>query len=248
MNEKSRPAFAFALNWKITLASLLFFPILISLGIWQLHRATEKQTILDSWHAQQAKSPVGINKLADMKGLNAPLTVSGEFDQHRYWLLENRFFQGKLGYEVLMVFRTLAEEHVLVNRGWVAALPYREQLPEFVTPQTQVTLLGSLKPPTDFSLLQDKETKDTTWPQRVLEVDIQKMNQSYGVHLFPEILKLDAASMAALNVHNDLPVNVTPAKHRAYAFQWFSMALALLVLWLIANSNIVQVLKNSRGV
>lgn len=245
MNGNTRPAFAFSLNWKITLACLVFFPILISLGYWQLQRATEKQTILDLWYTQQAMPAQQINKLAELADSNTPLNISGQFDQARYWLFENRFFESKPGYDILMVFHTVGGEQILVNRGWVPASPYREELPKFATPGESVAIQGVLKAPTDFNMLQEKGKLFDAWPKRVLEINLEHMSKLYGLKLYPKVLQLEPGSAAALSVKNELPINMTPAKHRAYAFQWFSLAFALVVLWLIANSNIVQVLKKS---
>src|SRR5690606_11009039 len=121
-------------NWKITLASGVFLPLLIGLGFWQLNRAQEKQLLLDQWYVQQALPPVTINNLDEIENGNigseniegrnievrnkGTLVLQGKFDQAQYWLLEHRFYKGKLGYEVLMVFHTMAGEHLLVNRGW----------------------------------------------------------------------------------------------------------------------------------
>lgn len=227
---------------------MVFFPILLSLGFWQLQRATEKQTILDLWYTQQALPAVKIEKFADLDDSNMPINISGQFDQARYWLFENRFFEGKLGYEILMVFHTAAGEQILVNRGWVPASPYREELPKVTTPGDRIAIQGMLKEPTDYSLLREKEKLFDAWPKRVLEINLQHMSRLYGLQLYPKVLQLESASPAALSVNNLPPVNMTPAKHRAYAFQWFSLAFALVLLWLVANSNILAVLKkNSTG-
>ncbi len=238
----SRPnqGLIFSPNWKLTLASLLFLPLLISLGVWQLNRAKEKQTILDSWYAQQAQSPVTIKRLSDLKA--APVQLQGLFVTAKYWLLESKFFEGKLGYEVLMPFVTSEDEHILVNRGWVPASPYREVLPEISTPLGSIVIQGTVELPADLKMLEDHADKTNTWPKRVLEANIARMSDQYGKQLYPGILKLDVVSEGALLVNLRPPINITPAKHRAYAFQWFAMALALCCLWLFANSNLSQFL------
>lgn len=241
---KSRK-FTATINWKITLASGIFLPLLIGLGFWQLSRAQEKQVLLDHWYIQQALPPVTINNLDEIENGNiGMLVLQGEFDPAQYWLLENRFHKGKLGYEVLMVLHTVAGEHLLVNRGWVAASPYREELPKFATPTEQIELRGTLRKPTDFSMLDEKDQQADSWPQRILEINIERMSKLYGSDLYPEIFRLEQQSTGALDI--DWPVvNVTPAKHKAYAFQWFAMAFALLVLWICANTNILQLIRTS---
>ena len=40
-------------------------------------------------------------------------------------------------------------------------------------------------------------------------------------------------------------VNVSPAKHRGYAVQWFSMAAVLALLYLARSTNLWQMMKGS---
>lgn len=243
MSGNERPALVFSLNWKISLASAIFFPILIYLGLWQLGRAEEKQTILDEWYIQQALPPVIVKRLDALKAENNSIQLKGHFDQTQYWLFENRFFKGKLGYEVLMVLTTETGERILVNRGWVPASAYREELPVFATPDYVLSVQGILKDPADYKMLKDKGEFADAWPKRIVEINLSTMSEHYGEILHPKLLKLNLESEGALAVTNEKPINMTPAKHRAYAFQWFALAFALCILWLVANSNITQVLK-----
>mgnify|MGYP000143624448 CR=1 FL=1 len=55
-------------------------------------------------------------------------------------------------------------------------------------------------------------------------------------------LRLDQDSPGALQT-GWAAVSVQPAKHTGYAVQWFVMALVLLLMTLIANSNLVEWLK-----
>ena len=55
--------FHWQLNGKSILFSLLFFPLLISLGIWQLDRAGEKRTILQQYNANQGADTAAISDL-----------------------------------------------------------------------------------------------------------------------------------------------------------------------------------------
>lgn len=243
MNSVKSQKFTATINWKITLASGVFLPLLIGLGFWQLNRAQEKQILLDNWYIQQALPAITINNLDEIENGNLEtISLEGEFDAKHYWLVENRFYKGKLGYEVLMPFQIRSDEQIIVNRGWVPASPYREILPEFETPANKLRLYGAIRDPEDFNVIKEKNLATDSWPQRILEIDLKRMSQTYGATLHSKILRLDQQSAGALNI--DWPVvNVTPAKHKAYAFQWFAMAFALLILWFCANTNILQLIK-----
>ena len=64
--------------------------------------------------------------------------------------------------------------------------------------------------------------------------------------LYPYSVRLDADSPGALTVDWPL-VNMAPEKHRAYAVQWFCMALALLLIFLWRSSNVGAWLKQRRS-
>lgn len=243
MVSRESQQFKFTINWKLTIACVLMFPILLSLGFWQLDRANKKQTILDEWHAQQAIAPVEIEKLNVQQQGPQSVSVKGRFDGERYWLLENKFYNGVLGYQVVMAFRTAGGELLAVNRGWVKADAYRDTLPEFTTPENETQIQGYLSQPSDFKLLSDTDVDSDTWPIRLLELNFDLLGTQYGETFFPAVLRINEVSPAALLV-NWQPVNMLPQKHKAYAVQWFFMAIVLAVLWLVANTNIVNYFKS----
>ena len=73
------------------------------------------------------------------------------------------------------------------------------------------------------------------WPKRVLQIDWEVVRRDLnpansGQMLVTKILRIDSGNPIAL-VTDWSPVNINPAKHKGYAFQWFSMAIALLILY-----------------
>lgn len=252
MNEKppenKTSGFAFKLNWKITLFTLLLLPLLVSLGFWQLQRAQEKQTIQEEYQQQQALPPVDFDGAVASEGNYRRVRMTGEFLENRYWLLENKIQNGRLGYHVIMPFEIGGDGQagqIVVNRGWVEAKAYREELPEFSTPQAKVTLSGMLVTPSSSPFIDESQSQLSEWPHRLLELDLNVMQEQLDKELFPKVLQLDADSPGALAV-NWQPINMTPEKHRAYAVQWFALAAALVILFLFASSNIAQVLTRNR--
>lgn len=245
MTGPARPQFEFSINWKLSLASVLLFPLLIVLGFWQLNRADEKQTILEQWYKQQALPAKTVDSLEQL--VDEPfqaIAIDGILDKTRYWLLEGKFYKGILGYQVLMVLHTEANEYLLVNRGWVQSSVYREELPQIVVPDGKVQLRGMLVIPSDFKLIDESESRVGEWPIRILEANTIAMSKQYGQELYSKVLRLEEQSVAAYQVDWQA-VNILPAKHKAYAFQWFSMACALFILWFCANSNIIQLFRKN---
>ena len=100
--------FKFNINWKITFLSLLFFPLLLFLGFWQVDRAQQKQTILDNWHKQQELAPLNLNSMSwpiDSHSIvKRKIKAKGHFQTKKYWLLEAKIYRGKVGYQIVMPF------------------------------------------------------------------------------------------------------------------------------------------------
>src|SRR5690606_42085213 len=68
---------------------------------------------------------------------------SGSCQAERQWLLDNRTYRGRVGYEVVSLFRLESGAGaLLVNRGWIAAPARREMLPEVPVPQGLQRLEG----------------------------------------------------------------------------------------------------------
>ena len=233
--------------------ALGFLPILILLGCWQLQRAEEKQQILSFRAAQADMPPVEWRSLdQDISGLaHRRLKVTGEYDTQHYWLLENQTWQGRVGYRIIMPFYT-PFGGLLVDRGWVASTGYRKQLPaelESTSSVSQpVSIHGRVASYSDHRLLQNLvESKD--WPRWILEVDADQLvaePEFDGAGIIPLVLRLETDSPSTFTV---LPqsVNMPPSKHIGYAVQWFSLAVALVVLSLFAHTNLGQWIRSRRS-
>lgn len=223
------------LDWKSLLAIVLMLPVLIGLGFWQLDRAAEKQRLLDAAEQRRAMAPRNITAL-DSYPNYLPVFAEGSFDSERYWLLDNRIRQGRFGYEIIALLKLADGRHLLVERGWIAADPSRQLLPEIDFPpgvqRVEGELYRSLETP--YSL---GEADVEGWPRRRQWFDFDRAAEEVGPVL-PTILRLDEYSVGALQTDR-LLINVSPQKHRGYAVQWFAMAAVLGVIFIIRNSNIL---------
>src|SRR5262249_54001602 len=92
----------FAPGWAGTLATLVLLPFLISLGVWQLHRADYKRALMAQAEAGKQQT-LPLNR-ADAAGLNRYQHVhaEGAFDSAHQVLLDSMPSQaGQPGYRVL---------------------------------------------------------------------------------------------------------------------------------------------------
>lgn len=207
---------------------LLLLPLLLGLGFWQLERAAEKRQLEANWQARSALPAQTLVSLEGQRDLAyRRVQLQGRFDGEHTLLLDNRVRDGHPGVEVLQPFYDQRSGlWLLVNRGWQRWQDRRE-LPRVHTPEAQLNLTAWVYQSHETPL-QLGAAPSQGWPRLVTEANPQALWQrleragfAYEVRLTPGPAALDTRWP---------PVNMSPAKHTAYAWQWFALALALLCL------------------
>lgn len=245
MNGATKPSFHWQPNGKLVLFVVFFLPLTIALGFWQLSRADQKQALVDEFERRQAAAPVAVDSLNGSVRQYVRIMAQGRFDNERSILLDNRIRQGRAGYEVVTPFEVAPSGRwLLVNRGWIAAGPSREQLPPVPAVTGKVALSGYLYQPGDPFTLGEEQWREH-WPQVLQNLDAERLADRLGVALDGYSLRLDDGAPGALRVGWTV-INVQPERHIAYAVQWFALAAALVVLALFANSNLGALLRHRR--
>ncbi len=224
----------FSPGWKMTLFTALLLPLLLTLGSWQLDREAEKIELQALHERRTSSAPVPVEEL-DWQGGDVayqPVILTGQFDNERYLLLDNRIQDGRVGYEVLMPFTTSTGQMLIVNRGWIAQGATREQLPVVTPVQGTVTISGSVYVPLSepFLLSDAQEAQTNDWPRVVQKIDMNAWSELFRTSLLPHTVRVNPDSPGALTAHWPT-VNMEPEKHRGYAVQWFAMATALLLMY-----------------
>ncbi len=210
------------------LAVLLLLPLFIALGVWQLHRAAEKER-LAALYAQRAQEPP-LDRIAGEGLPYRRVVLAGRFDPHRLIFLDNQVHQGRPGFHVLTPFQVEGSKRwLLVNRGWVPQGMSREVLPPVETPRQPVEIAGTLRPPPKGGILLG-EMDTPGWPKVVQRIDLKRLSGQLGRPLEPLVVYLDPQSPYGF-VRDWPPLDTGADRHRAYALQWFTMAAALLVLY-----------------
>lgn len=238
-NSSQHYHFAWQLNWKILLFSAIFLPLTLLAGQWQLNRADEKREIADDYYGKQVAKPIAAEELAalvDPSWVRVELT--GHYSRNSF-LLDNRVQQGKVGYEVLTPFVTDSNQWFLINRGWVQGNALRTELPEISTPTQTVTLMGTVYTlPDKYRVVE--EQLPTEWPIVIQSYNFELIQQRIGHTLAaPLAIRLDDLQRGGYDIDWQV-INIQPEKHTAYAVQWFGMAVALVILTLLSNSNLPE--------
>lgn len=239
-----------SLRWTIhkpsTVFALLGLVLLLSLGSWQLRRAEEKRHVQAAFATQQIAAPLSLSQLPDEPAQYTRLHFRGHYDNAHTFLLDNRMVHGRFGYEVLTVFVPAASEKVvLVNRGWVNGDPSRVQRPQIAAVEGEVEINGSIYRDTSRFRFVDN-AHETSWPKLIQHLQIDDLQQQMGRPAFPFIVRLDDGVAGAFRTEwQVIAEGFGPERHIAYAVTWFVLAFALVVIWLISNTNIAHVFKRT---
>lgn|SRR3990167_3703872 len=212
--------------------ALLAFCLLVSLGIWQLQRAQQKRALLQAYAARSQQAPLtasDLNPTADLRYYRAKL--EGTFENQHTFLLDNRTYQGHIGYEIYTPFKIKGlNKIILVNRGWLPASSSRAELPTIPAATQTMSITGILNnPAAHFSLGSFADSNANRWPLRIEFIDLQILSKLLGYPVFPYILWLDSSSKGSFTPAQQV-TTISPEKHIAYAIQWFALAIGLLIV------------------
>lgn len=218
----------------ITIVTIAFCALTLSLGNWQTRRAHEKQALQHKLDERALQAPVAIptSELDAEDFDRRPVHVSGHYDAALSILLDNKVYQGRVGYQVLTPLRIgSSERYVLINRGWVAAGRTREELPRVETPKGEQQIEGMAVIPSArvFELGADAQ------PQKVWQnLVLSRYADWSGLRLQPVVI--EQRSAAADGLVRDWPrPDVGIDKHRGYALQWYSFCALALLLYFVLN-------------
>jgi surfeit locus 1 family protein len=232
--------FAPALWPSVAFAAL--FPLLLSLGAWQMHRAVEKEALVEQRAAGEVAAPLqlqGGRHLRDDERFRQAV-ARGRYVEGQQWLLDNRVYRGQAGYHVFTPFRLDGDDRpaLLVNRGWVAVGASREFLPALPLPTESVSLRGRLDAPASVGLVVGEVPLHSIADKVVVQsLDVAALAAARDLPLLRYALVIDDGQPGGLQ-HDWSPIpQMGPEKHLGYAVQWFGLAVALLIIFVGVNTR-----------
>lgn len=217
-----------------TLAALFFLVLTLWLGNWQSGRADTKRALQARYDAAALAAPIHVGgaPLDRDSVLYRKLEAQGVFDDAHTILLDNRVMNGVAGYHVLTPLKIDGGARaLLVNRGWVAAGRTRQQVPLPPAPRGRVKLEGmAVDPHSRYVELAATAPQGRVWQN----LDFGRYASSSGLTLHPVLLLQTSPANDGLQRNWPRPDSGV-AMHVGYAFQWYSLAATLAVLWLAMN-------------
>lgn len=228
-----------------TLVFVVLLGLLLALGGWQIERAEMKQSLIAARASGVEQSAVNLNWQWEISAADRyrPATVKGMFDRRHQWLQDNRIFRGQAGYHVYSLFLPEggAKPALLVNRGWVPTGPDRTALPDLPLPEGEVLLHGHLDKPASVGIAMG----DMSYPQDTAVsvhpyLEVSGLAVEMGRPLLPLVLVLDEGEPGVLLRDWSPSMPMGPEKHLGYALQWFSLAFALVIIFIGVNAKRIE--------
>ncbi len=223
-----------------TLMTIILLPTFISLGMWQLDRAEQKQKQHDIFISELEKEAVLVNQFnrdnLQTQGWKK-IKLIGQFHDRFMILLDNQSHVGTPGYHVFYPFNLSdTEQWILVNLGWVKGNLDRTQLPDLYEFEGELQLEGMLKkaPFTGIKLEETEAEKLSETVLRVQRIEYDQLSELLGVELQTRVIRLGSDSEIGYLRQWREPGS-GKEKNIAYALQWFLFAFVLLAIHFSLN-------------
>lgn len=222
------------LAWLLLAAGLALF---ISAGRWQHGKAADKERAQQAWQlaSTQPARAWTAHDLESAEGYDR-VRLRGEWLPQRY-MLDNQVAEGRVGVEVYAPLRPEGGGLVLVSLGWMPYVDARRTPPSLpMLPGGQVELVGALTPPTAHGLRLGRTWAQVAgYPKLMPYFALDEVAADLNSPLAPRVLRAEAVPGSGL-VQSWHPVSsMPPARHRAYAWQWWSLAIAIVIVFLVVH-------------
>ena len=221
-----------------TTLTLVMLVVLVSLGRWQLRRADQKRALYDAFD-KGTDATLAVDQRTVALPRYQHVEVHGTYDASRQILIDNMTnMNGRAGYFVITPFLMAGGGWLLVNRGWVPVGASRAELPAVDVPGAVRSIRGRADHlPTPGIQL---GTRAVLAPPFPIVANFPSHREIEG--LLPEAAWVRATDLILLDadqpdgyVRQWQPPGFPPLRNVAYAVQWFGLAFALAVIYLVTN-------------
>lgn len=221
----------------LTLAAIAVVALFAQLGRWQLARAEFKERAAAGVESALAAPERPLQEALAQQPPSLPQRVRaerGRYPDIRPLLLDNQVRGRRNGMSVYRLFDPGAGAPLLlVDMGWVP-WPVGRELPALPAPRPAQRPHGLLLPWPGQALSlgppPGPDAEGTPW--LLPRLRREEIEAALQVRLFDGVLELDPQ---ADHGHLREPANtrqaMPPARHRGYAFQWFALAAAVVVVY-----------------
>lgn len=218
----------------VFLATVAAVAVTARLGVWQLSRAAQKESLQHRLDTRSVLPPLPQSALARTPAEateqhHRRTVLAGRWLLNHTVFLDNRQMDGRPGFFVLTPLELAPGDAVIVQRGWVPRDPRdRARLPPVPTATGVVQVAGRIAPaPAALYAL----GAESVGPLRQ-NLELSSFQREIGVNLRPwSLQELPEATPADGLLRRWPAPAVDVHKHHGYAFQWFSLATLLIALY-----------------
>jgi len=219
------------------LAAALVVAVGVSLGNWQLRRAEQKLTLQQQILARAEFVPFNANSFPPAQAPEEFRRVIAEGEFISAWpvYLDNRPYQGRAGFYLLMPFKLVgSEQSILIMRGWFPRDAInREHIPTIPVPEGVIRLEGRVRASTG-KLMQLGEA--AALQPGALAQNVEVADFAYASKLSLQTFIIEQTNDTADSLVRDWPLpSVGIDTHKGYAFQWYVLALVAALFFLLTG-------------
>lgn len=219
------------------IVTVLLCALGVSLAQWQTHRAEQKEALALLADQQRRLPPLVLTSpiSKDIQLERRDVALQGEFINEWPMYLDNRPHNGVAGFYVLMPFRLKGSDlHVMIVRGWQARNPNnRLSLPPLRTPSGNLKVLGVARHQLD-KVLQLGAPEPYAKAAIIQNFDLQEIQKQTKLR-FADFF-VEQTSAIDDELRRDWPQSIVGAdKHRAYAFQWYALAIMAIIFFVVTG-------------
>ena len=211
----------------ITLAFLVI--LCLYLAKWQIDRGNEKDLLYNSYQQNISLQPQIIDNLSENYNNFTKIKVSGVLLPENQFLLDNKVFKRKAGYDVITPM-LVNDKILLVNRGWVDG-NNRLTMPDIEITTINTEVEGYTYVYKEGFLLDD-ESKNINWPRLIQSVNIKAISEALDKEVLPYLIIMSTTQTNSLQLREIHQKN-DKLKHYMYAGQWFIFSVIGFILIIV---------------
>ena len=216
--------FRFSMPASLIVATLA---LLISLGFWQLDRATEKRAIENQIARANSGDAELINSVEFLKEKEYyHVRLQGAYIDDKQFIYDNQIVDQISGYYVLTPFVLRgASNAILINRGFISWNGKRDKLADINIEEKLTEVKVQISKPIKRLELKASEIKGD-FPVLIQALDLDEMSTIAALDFVSVVGLLNPESEDGF-VRQWEPYTGSIERHIGYAVQWFLMALVL---------------------
>lgn len=232
-------AYRFSAGIVPSITTVILVYVMILMAQWQADKAVYKDDLRNKIVERKNLPAITMQELPTTNDERRflPVTIEGQYDAKHTFLLDNKILNGQVGYDVYSLLKMSDGQSILVNRGFLPQGRTRQDLPPIETPDKLLNVKGLLDNiPSRTIVLADDVNQSKSWPVVLQYVDVEEIEEILGYPVFNMMLWLDkeenhgfARNLPALSLDSD--------KNKGYAFQWYALTLALLIIYIVVNTK-----------